>query len=319
VLVRLENALAKDDATLERTQRPEQGVVIDCLTFAPMRLPGATLLGTRGAPVPRHGCSPQGMDVARAAHMTLSPARMGRRVRAPERRTPVRHRRVLVTGCGRSGTTYVSLLLRKCGLHVPHEHRMGRDGISSWLFGVESTTVPWGPSPSKFRFENVVHLVRDPLSSIPSIATFKPSAWAYISRHIPIDAREPLLVRSATYWLRWNEIIERRAESRVRVEDLPVALEPLCMRMGSPRPLAAVQPIRRDLNTRRHGRLFASIEDRCLRVSLVPTFFKALLAKRTPSFRDVTWADLQELDPSLAASVHHKAREYGYRYAREPT
>jgi hypothetical protein len=234
-------------------------------------------------------------------------------VRAPRGKPDqVESRRVLVTGCGRSGTTYVSLLLRRCGLHVPHEHRMGKDGISSWLFGPKSMAVPWGPSPSRFRFENVVHLVRDPLSAIPSITTLKPSAWAYISRHIPLDASDPPLVRSATYWLRWNEMIEREAGILLRIEDMPVALESLCTRIGVPCEISALQSIRTDLNTRRHGRIFASIEDRCLRLGLVPTFAKALLSRFPPRYQPTTWTQLEELNPPLAESVKRKAVEYGY-------
>lgn len=226
----------------------------------------------------------------------------------------VTSRRVLVTGCGRSGTTYVSVLLRKCGVHVPHEHHMGRDGISSWLFAAEASAAPWGPAPSAFRFENVVHLVRDPLAAIPSIATFRESAWAYIEGHIALDPSAPPLARSAMYWLRWNELVEGRADARLRVEDMPGALQPLCTELGAPMEVAGLPSMRRNLNTRRYGRLFASLEDRCLRLGVVPTWAARMLAKLPPSYRDLRWAELRALDPRLAEAIHHKALEYGYRY-----
>lgn len=226
----------------------------------------------------------------------------------------VQSKRVLVTGCGRSGTTYVSVLLRKCGVDVPHEHHMGRDGISSWLFATRSRAVPWGPTPSGFRFDNVVHLVRDPLAAIPSIATFKESAWAFIERHIPLDPGASVLGRSAMYWLLWNQMIEERAHSRLRVEDMPGAIRPLCTRIGAPIDVAAVPSMRRNLNTRRYGRLFASLEDRCLRLGLVPTCIGSLLARLPQSYRDLSWSQLRGLDPCLTENIHRKALEYGYRY-----
>jgi hypothetical protein len=226
-------------------------------------------------------------------------------------------RRVLVTGCGRCGTTYVSLLLRRSGLHVPHERKVGEDGISSWLFAAESRVVPWGPVPARYRFENVVHLVRDPLGAIPSIATFRSSAWQYIALHTPIDPGAPVLLRAARFWLHWNALVERRATLRVRIEDMPGALGRVLAHVGARDGSARVEraePLRRDLNTRRHGRLFASFETRCLRLGIVPGFAKALLSRMRPRYKDLTWADLGALDAPLARALHAKAVEYGYRY-----
>jgi hypothetical protein len=228
-------------------------------------------------------------------------------------------RRVLVTGCGRCGTTYASLLLSRAGLHVPHERKVGRDGISSWLFAPGSVAVPWGPVPARYRFEHVVHLVRDPLAAIPSLATFRSSAWQYIALHAPIDPTERVLLRAARFWLHWNALVERRATLRVRIEDMPGALGGVLAHVGASDAAARVErePLRRDLNTRRHGRLFASFETRCLRLGIVPGFAKALLSRLRPRYQDVTWADLRALDEPLADALHAKAVEYGYRYATD--
>ncbi len=193
---------------------------------------------------------------------------------------------------------------------------MGKDGISSWLFGAESSTVPWGPSPSAYRFDHVTHLVRDPLSAIPSIATFKRSAWDYISRHISVDASDSLLVKSAKYWLYWNGMIERKADLRLRIEEMPGALKSLGDRIGEPLAIPAMDEIPRDLNTRRYGRLFSSLETRCLRFGLVrhSKTIQALLSKLPSSYDDITWADLKVLDHDLAKEVYEKALEYGYLY-----
>jgi len=230
----------------------------------------------------------------------------------------VQYRRLLVTGCGRSGTTYVSLLLRRCRLHVPHERKIGRDGIASWLFGAEASVVPWGPTPAGFRFEHVVQLVRDPLKSIPSIATFRQSAWDYIGRHVPCDPSRPMLARAAAYWLHWNALIEKRATIRLRTEDLPAALPHVCAAIGASVELDELERVPRDLNTRRHGRIFASFETRCLRLGLVPKLPKALFSRLSPAYEDTSWADLFALDPALSRKVFEKASEYGYRYATSP-
>ena len=225
-------------------------------------------------------------------------------------------RRVLVTGCGRSGTTYASHLLTSCGLDVPHEHGVGRDGISSWLFAADATEVPWGPAPSAYRFEHVVHLVRDPLGSIPSFATLKRSAWAYIGRHVAIDPRESLLVHAAAYWLRWNALIEARASLRVRVEVLPESLGLLSNHLGVALDSSATARIPRDLNTRRYGRLLGSLEARCPGFARVRhgRVVGAVLARVPRAYGPIGWADLHALAPALAPEVHAKALEYGYCY-----
>ncbi len=226
------------------------------------------------------------------------------------------HRRVLITGCGRSGTIYTSTLLGACGLEVPHENNMGKDGIASWLFGAESSTAPWGPAPSEYSFEHIVHLVRNPLSSIPSITTFKRSAWDYITRQVPIDPSDPLLLRAAKYWLYWNELVEKRAHLRLRIEEMPGAIATLCDRIGSPVGISPMREIPTDLNTRRYGRLFNLFETECLGLGFVRqnTLLKKMLARLPPMYADITWSDLRALDPSLAERVCEKALSYGYQY-----
>ncbi|HET9481261.1 MAG TPA: hypothetical protein VFP98_05845 [Candidatus Polarisedimenticolia bacterium] len=226
------------------------------------------------------------------------------------------HKPLLVTGCGRSGTRYTATLLGKCGLNVVHEKRMGRHGISSWLFAAESTSVPWGPAPSAYTFEHIVHLVRNPLSAIPSIATFKRSAWDYIGQHISIDPGDPILLRAATYWLQWNRLVEKRTKFRIRIEDMPDAIAAVCDQMDAPVDISRIRSVPSDLNTRRYGKLFDIYEDKCLDVGLVRrnTFLKRLLSKLPPMYDDVTWEELRALDGSLTDRIHEKALEYGYEY-----
>jgi hypothetical protein len=223
-------------------------------------------------------------------------------------------KRVLITGCGRSGTLYASVLLKKCGLDVPHEVRMGRDGISSWLFGTQSASVPWGPSPRGYSFEHVIQLVRDPLACIPSIAMLRPAAWEYIADHVSFESSDSQLLKSAKYWYRWNVMVERRASLRLKIEDMPGALAPICDRLDVHVDIAAVRHVPKDLNTRRYGMLLNSLEFRLLDLGLIcrNPFRKKLLSRLTPRYGNVTWDDLRALDGSLMELIRGKALEYGY-------
>jgi hypothetical protein len=226
------------------------------------------------------------------------------------------HKRVLITGCGRSGTKYISILLGRCGLEVVHERRMGKDGISSWLFGTEASTAPWGPSPADYSFEHTFHLVRNPLSAIPSITTFSPAAWEYIAGHIAVEASDSPMLRSAKYWLHWNEVVEKKTEIRLKIENMPRAIAILCDRVGAPFDLSSLKEVPNDLNTRRYGSLFNIFESTCLDIGLVRnnTFLKKLLSKLRPMHDNLTWKDLRRLDLSLAERIYSKALEYGYEY-----
>jgi hypothetical protein len=227
------------------------------------------------------------------------------------------HMRILITGCGRSGTKYISVLLGRCGLELGHERKVGKDGISSWLFGVESSTAPWGPPPADYRFEHTFHLIRNPLSAIPSIATFGPAAWEYISRHISIETSDSLILKSAKYWLYWNGMVENKTDIRLKIEDMPGAIAMLCDRVGAQFDMSRIKQVPNDLNTRRYGILFNIFESMCLDVGLVRnnTFLKKVLSKLPPMYDDLTWKDLRALDPSLMEKIYNKALEYGYDYS----
>jgi len=224
-------------------------------------------------------------------------------------------KKLLVTGCGRSGTKSVAYLLRCGGLNVPHERRMGADGISSWLFGVDSRAVPWGPAPEDYSFDYVVQLTRNPLLAIPSIATFNKRSWDYIKAHVPVSPSDPPLLKAAKYWLMWNELIETRAEARLRIEDMPAAIEPVCRLYGLRFDYAKAGHVPTDLNTRRYGRLFHIYENKCLRLNQLRrnTFLKKILSRRNWGYLgETSWEVLESLDPNLTERIRVKSRKYGY-------
>ena len=94
-----------------------------------------------------------------------------------------RSSRLLITGCGRSGTRYTSFALQRLGLDVPHE-RLGRDGISSWTMAITTEKRPFGPPSSQVSFEQVFHQVRDPIAAIASCMTFNPSSTVGACLHV---------------------------------------------------------------------------------------------------------------------------------------
>lgn len=89
---------------------------------------------------------------------------------------------LLVTGNGRSGTTWLAKTFKKAGIDCPHEH-CGQHGTVSWYFFADSNWHPYhvshppagrvihmGERRSDFKFEYVVQLVRDPLKVIGSMS-----------------------------------------------------------------------------------------------------------------------------------------------------
>ena len=104
------------------------------------------------------------------------------------------HRKLLITGCGRSGTLYATELWRALGLDIQHERPvppngvMGEDGVASWFLAVDDPEPPSGPSTQNYEFGITIHQVREPLKVIASVAQFilreGQKAPDFIERHV---------------------------------------------------------------------------------------------------------------------------------------
>ncbi len=216
-------------------------------------------------------------------------------------------RRLLVTGCGRSGTLYASLVWRAVGLDVRHEMPvapngvMGADGIASWYMAVDDPEPPYGPSAGGYAFDLVIHQVRHPLKVIPSVAQFvlrNPPSRRYIERNCPGSRlswsdrlrgrKRALLLEAARYWYHWNLLAAVKAGGgeMVQVERLIEELPRLCDRLGVVCAPGAAGTVSTAANARHH------------------------YVEEEPW--SLTWGDLEELDPSLCAKVRDLARSYGY-------
>ncbi len=141
-----------------------------------------------------------------------------------------------------------------------------------------------------------------------------PPRGRYMSRHIPIEPPDSLLLRSAKCWLHWNRLVEDRTEIRVRIEDMPAALAILPGRIGAGVDWRQIRQVPTDFNTRRFGRGFNLFESKCLKYGVIRdhAFLRKWLSKRPAAYGDIEWDDLRTLDPSLAEQIKSKAIEYGY-------
>ncbi len=237
--------------------------------------------------------------------------REGTRARGRTQRP--RHLRVLVTGCGRSGTRYLSFVLRRLGLDVGHE-RIGRDGVISWALAVDDAAPPWGPRGRDLSFDVVLHQVREPLRVMNSTVTFREESWRFIARHVPYRAGAPLPLRAAAYWYHWNVAAERHASLTYRIEDLPRALPEICRLLEVACDPSVLQRVPTDVNTRSAGRLLHLAEEGCERLHLELPAWARRTFTRPPAATPVTFGldDVRALDAELCDLVVEKARAYGY-------
>ncbi len=195
---------------------------------------------------------------------------------------------LLITGCSRSGTMYISKILNECGLNIGHEWTE-KDGLSSWLFAVNTDAAPWGPQPNQIHFQHIFHQVRDPLKVISSVFTHEPlESWQYIIAHIPeISWEDSRLTKASKFWYYWNLKAEQKAEWTYRVEAIKEILPEFSQRLGIPLDPSALDRVPTNSNTR--GSYYFAEE------------FK--------------WSDLEaELSPELYANIRQLANRYGYTY-----
>ena len=222
-------------------------------------------------------------------------------------RSGLKRKRLLITGCGRSGTLYSAKIWQSLGLDIRHERPvppngiMGADGAASWFMAADDSRPPSGPSILDYTFDVVIHQVRHPLKVIASMAQFVlqhgKRAPGYIERHVPdtklspeeqnhLDFKQQLVLRASRYWYRWNLMAEAKADKIVRVENLNEELPDLCDLIGIPYRPSALDGVPKDINARRHH------------ISDEPW--------------EVTWEEIKRLDPKIYKSIKQLAATYGY-------
>lgn len=170
---------------------------------------------------------------------------------------------LLVTGNGRSGTTWLAKTFAKAGIDCPHEH-VGQHGSVSWYFVTDSDWHPYhvshrpvgrvihmGERRSDFDFNYTVHLVRDPLKVIGSMSRvmsmtdhwFATSNGMY-DQEIYYDRKASRLLKTMhmAYGI-WMEA-ERQSDMRMRLEDVPRKWYTLMTILGMDRktPMPVIPP-----------------------------------------------------------------------------
>ncbi|ACR14765.1 hypothetical protein [Teredinibacter turnerae] len=229
------------------------------------------------------------------------------------------HKQLLVTGCGRSGTKYISLLLRMLGKDISHESGevLGKDGIASWYLAADCDRAPFGPGSRGLAFEHIFHQVRHPLKVIPSMGDFRKDSWEFLSQWVAVSDDEPLTLRCAKLWCDWNELAESKATWRYRIEALPEIFEEFCARLNVPADRSALQRVPTNINVRPkrfenlswHLEMY-NYERRSWHGTKLRQLLLALSGdQKRPS---LTWAQLKALDSQVYQRVREKAYFYGY-------
>lgn len=183
----------------------------------------------------------------------------------------------LITGCGRSGTTYITTALQRCGLDVGHE-RYGRDGIVSGFYAVDAPRYPGRHPNPRPLFDVVLHQVRHPLRTIASVTTGRSMTWA--QPFVPVEPGASTLRWACYYWLAWNRAAEGQAAFTYRIEALEAAWPKLQEALGFDAGYSVTAGIPRAINARRHRR--------------------------------VTWAGVHRAAPEIYADIRALALRYGY-------
>src|SRR5690606_37917435 len=107
---------------------------------------------------------------------------------------------LVITGCGRSGTTFSSKFLKGAGLAIGHE-RLNLHGIRSWYLVSNEGRVPFGPSDRDIKSLDlvVVHQVREPLAAISSMLSIGRLSWTFFCKEIPIADSDSKVLKAMKY------------------------------------------------------------------------------------------------------------------------
>ncbi len=208
-------------------------------------------------------------------------------------------RHVLVTGTGRSGTTYFHDLLTLLGLDVGHQ-RNGKDGCSGAEFAVDYDWYPWfpvygggdcanvGERRSDYTYSHVLHIVRHPLWCIPSLMknypAINPEFWADNGSMDPAVMDSTSIIRNATMYYAINSVIDKsgQAEYRCQLEQI-------------------------------HDHWSTLMEILEMKGTKDPELGATNKASGWGQYEPLTWAQLEnEVGSVLSNSIRSMAKEYGY-------
>jgi len=218
----------------------------------------------------------------------------------------VRKKKLLITGCGRSGTLYAVKIWQSLGLKITHERPvppngfMGKDGIASWYMVADDYFPPSGPSSKWYKFDVVIHQVRFPLDVIASVAQFimqKKKLFRFISRNLPqiilsakelqLPRKEQLILQASRYWYYWNLLAEKKSDYRIKLENYETDLPKICAILNVDYNKENIDSIPKNTNERKR------------------------YVKNEEPWK-VTWEEIKILDLELLKNICNMAKRYGY-------
>jgi hypothetical protein len=196
---------------------------------------------------------------------------------------------ILVAACPRSGTRYVSHILRLSGLKIEQE-RLDLDGTVSWVHvgrgNVREKEV------EDTNFDKIFHQVRNPLQTIASMTTISNGSRKYMRENLTMEMPEDRIKFAMAAWTGWNEKIEGLGPIlRYKLEDLEEEWPTLCTLLGIdqiPFPVINEKDLPKILHSRKHR-------------------YDEYLGEEK-----LNWDYFKEIDPVLAVKAMEKAAEYGY-------
>jgi hypothetical protein len=140
--------------------------------------------------------------------------------------------RLVITGCARSGTRWISCVLDNLGIKTTHEEAFSLYGYSPAKSREVDVDVSWCAAPLlHLLHENVTvwHQVRDPRKVVrcclhnryfaPEIRELH-GVSEFVSRHIDLPDGISELEASVRWWYWWNKLAEKRADSWYQVEEM---------------------------------------------------------------------------------------------------
>lgn len=186
--------------------------------------------------------------------------------------------RLLIIGCPRSGTKYAAAYFQKIGHDIGHE-RVGKDGVSSWMFAATDNTYPWGVGKkTDYNFKMIVHQIRHPLQVISSLSTIHNISWKFIAKHINLNPELNDIQKRMKMWIEWNKLCESQTNFRYRIENFDQAVQRICNNLHiSYKPAKIVK----NLNARNHI--------------------------------DLSWKQLVDADKQLCKEIISMMSRYGYK------
>ena len=140
--------------------------------------------------------------------------------------------KILITGCGRSGTQYLSKILNYHNLEFLHEDIRGKDGTISWFLMFDRQDIPyWNISKKDYlnfkpnytnHFNKKILLVRNPLDVITSLNnTINNKLLEYIRKCIPeIKNTDSNLLQIMKYYLYWNLSGLKTCDFYIKIENI---------------------------------------------------------------------------------------------------